>query len=91
MITRTRNCDGCGQKIESTNPDTLSNKTVDSRAELSKNGSLFFELGVRLCGQTESVGGNLNTLHYEQGEFEICTGCAETRTIASFKIKQPLA
>lgn len=86
MIIKTRKCDGCGVKIESTNAETLPSKTEESRAELLKNGSMFLNLGIVVFGQTTSEAAGMNLVRFEEGEFEICTSCAETRTIASFKL-----
>jgi len=90
MIIKTRKCDGCGKKIESTNVDTLWNNSAAARAELLKNGSMFLQLGITLFGQTESEVDGMSHVRYEEGGFEICTGCAETRTIASFRLPKPL-
>ena len=88
MIVETRKCDGCGEKIEPANSDILPDTHAQRRSHLVAAKTMFTRVTLGLQadilyshGIDHAQHGNLTV--------DVCATCAETRTIASFRVPPP--
>lgn len=88
MIIETRKCDGCGEKIEPVDGESLSNVSAERRAQLISSKRMFTRVTLGLQADALWPVGR-NPEEHGKLTVDVCATCAETRTIASFKIPPP--
>jgi hypothetical protein len=89
----TKKCDGCGEEIRPVDDSILSNNTVERGQQFSAAGAMFLSGFVKAYGWVDhgELGGRNPVDLGLAKSFDVCVKCAETRTIASFKLQKSLA